>query len=138
VTPPVAPAAAYGAALAKSSYFRTALESSKLCVAGFLVPYMMVFFPPLLLDFSKTSLAETIIGYASCVFIILTLQISFVGYFVSRCRVYQRLWAAMTTLIFFRFLVTFEILTFLAGVFAFLGLTLLQVKELRSKMPKPK
>ncbi|MBN1106905.1 MAG: TRAP transporter fused permease subunit [Deltaproteobacteria bacterium] len=134
VTPPVAPAAAYGAALAKASYFRTAFESSKLCVAGFLVPYMMVLFPPLLLDFSQTSLAETIAGYVSCLFIILGLQISFVGYFVRRCRIYERVWTGMTTLIFFGFLITHEILTFVMGVLAFLALTLVQMKGPRPKM----
>lgn len=136
LTPPVAPAAAYGAALAKGSYFRTALESSKLSLAGFLVPYMMVVFPPLLLDFSQTSVSETIMGYTSCLFIIFGMQISFVGYFLTRCKIYHRVWAGVGALIFFQFLVTREILLFVAGLLLFAALILLQMRGRGSEAPK--
>ncbi|MEW6665053.1 MAG: TRAP transporter fused permease subunit [Thermodesulfobacteriota bacterium] len=121
VTPPVAPAAAYGAALAKGSYFRTALESSRLCVAGFLVPYMIVMFPPLLLDFTQNPLSEIVMGYVSSLLIIFTLQVSFVGYFLGPCTAFHRVWSGVIALLFFRYLMTHSMTIFGSGVLVLLG-----------------
>jgi TRAP-type uncharacterized transport system fused permease subunit len=49
ITPPVALAAFAGAAIAKANPFRTGLIASKLAIAAFLVPYIFVYNPVLLL-----------------------------------------------------------------------------------------
>jgi len=49
VTPPVALAAYAGAALAKSDPMKTGLEASRIAVAGYIIPYLLVFNPGLLL-----------------------------------------------------------------------------------------
>ena len=131
VTPPVAPAAAYGAALAGGNYFRTGLESSKLCIAGFLVPYLCVFFPPILLDFSQTTLPEEVLGFLSCILIIFNMQVCFVGYYLTRCSAPYRALSLVASLFFIWYLTTHSIPSFAAGIMAFLGLSLLQVSGLK-------
>lgn len=133
VTPPVAPAAAYGAALAEGSYFKTAMESSKLCAAGFLVPYLIVFFPPLLLNFSQNSIFETVLGFLICLLIILNLQISFVGYYFTRCNILYRVYALLTSFLLIGYLITHKFLFIAAGIIVFLGLTFYQVKRSSAK-----
>ena len=49
ITPPVALAAMAGAAIAKSNPLKTGVEASRLAIAAFLVPYMFVFAPQMLM-----------------------------------------------------------------------------------------
>ncbi len=49
ITPPVALAAMAGAAIAKSDPLRTGLDASRLAIAAFLVPYMFVLSPQMLM-----------------------------------------------------------------------------------------
>ncbi|MEJ2187178.1 MAG: TRAP transporter fused permease subunit, partial [Gemmatimonadota bacterium] len=78
VTPPVSLAAYAAAGIAEASALRTALTAMGLAAAGFLVPFMFVYAPPLLLDgppgtvavavftafVGVTALAAAVIGYA--------------------------------------------------------------------------
>lgn len=50
ITPPVALAAYAGSAIAKSDPFKSGLEASKLAIGAFLVPYMFVMNPVLILQ----------------------------------------------------------------------------------------
>jgi TRAP transporter 4TM/12TM fusion protein len=49
ITPPVALAAMAGAAIAKSDPLRTGVEATRLAVAAFLIPYMFIYNPKLLM-----------------------------------------------------------------------------------------
>lgn len=49
ITPPVALAAMAGAAIAKSNPLKTGIEASRLAIAAFLIPYMFVFAPEMLM-----------------------------------------------------------------------------------------
>lgn len=49
ITPPVALAAMAGAAIAKSDPLRTGIEATRLAIAAFLIPYMFIFNPKLLM-----------------------------------------------------------------------------------------
>ncbi len=49
ITPPVALAAMAGAAIAKSNPLRTGVEASRLAIAAFLVPYIFVYSPQMLM-----------------------------------------------------------------------------------------
>lgn len=133
VTPPVAPAAAFGAALSGGNFWRTGLESSKLSVAGFLVPYLFVLFPPLLLNFSQNTLFEIVFGFLSCLLIIFNLQVSFVGYYVTRCNLLHRALALIPCVLLILYLTNHSMVYFTAGAVVFLGLTGLQVRSFRAK-----
>jgi TRAP-type uncharacterized transport system fused permease subunit len=50
LTPPVALAALAGAGIAGGTYFRTAINAFKLAIAGFIIPYLIVFNPILTLN----------------------------------------------------------------------------------------
>lgn len=58
VTPPVALAAMAGAAIAKSDPFKTGLEASKLAIGAFIIPYIFIFNPAMLM--LDTNLVEVI------------------------------------------------------------------------------
>jgi TRAP transporter 4TM/12TM fusion protein len=58
LTPPVALAALAGAGIAGANYFRTSLSAAKLAVSGFIIPFLVVFNPALVLR--PTSLEWTI------------------------------------------------------------------------------
>jgi TRAP transporter 4TM/12TM fusion protein len=138
VTPPVAPAAAFGAALSGGNFWRTALESSKLSVAGFLVPYLFVLFPPLLLNFSRNTLVEIVFGSLACLLIIFTLQVSFVGYYFTHCNLLHRALALVPCVLLILYLTNYAMAYFIAGAGVFLGLTGLQLKSFRRKgNPEP-
>ncbi len=49
LTPPVALAALAGAGIAGASYFKTSLSAAKLAVSGFIIPFLVVFNPALVL-----------------------------------------------------------------------------------------
>lgn len=49
LTPPVALAALAGAGIAGANYFKTSLSAAKLAISGFIIPYLVVFNPALVL-----------------------------------------------------------------------------------------
>ncbi len=62
VTPPVALAAMAGAAIAKSDPFRTGIEASKLAIGAFIIPYIFIFNPEILMiDTALAGEIQTII-----------------------------------------------------------------------------
>jgi TRAP transporter 4TM/12TM fusion protein len=54
LTPPVALAALAGAGIAEANYFRTAMNSFKLAIAGFIIPYLVIYSPILILHLEKS------------------------------------------------------------------------------------
>ncbi|MCG0275592.1 MAG: TRAP transporter permease [Thermosediminibacteraceae bacterium] len=62
VTPPVALAAFVGAGIAKANPFKTGIEASKLAIAAFLVPYIFVYHPEMLLiDVTAIEIVEIVV-----------------------------------------------------------------------------
>lgn len=59
ITPPVALAAIAGSAIAKSKPIKTALEATKIAIGAFIIPYMFVYNPAMLL--LNTNVGEVII-----------------------------------------------------------------------------
>lgn len=87
ITPPVAIAAYAGAGLAGSPPMQTGFESVKLAAAGFIVPYMFVYGPQLLLlgDWWRITLAS---GTAAMGCYCLSAGI--VGWYLHRTRLWER------------------------------------------------
>src|SRR5690606_14955536 len=62
VTPPVALAAFAGSAIAKSNPLKTGVQASKLAIAAFIIPYMFVLNPAILLiDTTPMQIAQMIV-----------------------------------------------------------------------------
>ncbi len=77
VTPPVALAAYAGASLAKTDPIKTGFEASKLVLAGYLIPYIMIYNPGLML---RGSLTEIALSFALALFTIFSLAMAVEGY----------------------------------------------------------
>lgn len=62
ITPPVALAAFAGSAIAKSNPLQTGIQASKLAIAAFIIPYMFVFNPAILLiDTTPIKIAQMVV-----------------------------------------------------------------------------
>lgn len=77
VTPPVALAAYAGASLAKTDPLKTGFEASKLVLAGYLIPYMMLYNPGLML---RGSLADIFFSFTLGLFTVIFLAMAVEGY----------------------------------------------------------
>lgn len=89
ITPPVALAAYAGSAIAKSDPFWTGVNATKLAIAAFLVPYMFVYNPQLIL-IDTTPLGVIQITATSIIGMI-GIGAGMTGYFVTNTPWYQRL-----------------------------------------------
>ena len=89
ITPPVALAAYAGSAIAKSDPFKTGVNASKLAIAAFLVPYLFVFNPQMIL-IGATPL-NMIQVVATSLIGMLGIGTGLTGYFLTDARWYERL-----------------------------------------------
>lgn len=89
VTPPVALAAYAGSAISGGEPMRTGINASKLAVAAFLVPYIFVFSPDLLMIHATAGH----LLYITCTALIgmLGVGVAMIGYFVTRTGLVDRL-----------------------------------------------
>jgi len=84
VTPPVALAAYAGAAIARSHFWKTALNASKYALAGYIIPYIFVQHPEMLIvtidtwDIAK--IQSLVLGTAAAITTILLLSSGIVGW----------------------------------------------------------
>lgn len=89
VTPPVALAAYAGSAISGGDPMRTGVNASKLAVAAFLVPYIFVYSPDLLMIHATVSH----ILYITCTALIgmLGVGVAMIGYFITKTDLIDRL-----------------------------------------------
>jgi TRAP transporter 4TM/12TM fusion protein len=88
VTPPVAVAAYAGAGLANAPPARTGYTASKLAIAGFILPYMFVYGPELLMVGSWPDIALALVTSIIGVFL---LAASVQGYFLKKAVLWERI-----------------------------------------------
>ena len=89
VTPPVALAAFAGAGIAGGDPLRTGINASKLAIAAFIIPYMFVLSPNLLMI--DATAANLIVTTATALLGMVALSSSLIGYLVDKSRVAERL-----------------------------------------------
>jgi TRAP transporter 4TM/12TM fusion protein len=88
ITPPVAIGAYAAAGIARSNPFRTGFEATRIGLAGFIVPFMFIYGPSLLLIGSFWEIITTTV---TAVIGILALAASLEGYLLRRCPVWERI-----------------------------------------------
>ncbi|MGD9866554.1 MAG: TRAP transporter permease [Hyphomicrobiales bacterium] len=81
ITPPVALAGYAAAGLAEANPMRTSFEAWKLGLSGFIVPFMFVYHPALLLD---GTLPDILVAVATAMLGVICLAAGLVGWFLSR------------------------------------------------------
>jgi len=88
LTPPVALVSLITAKIAEAPYMKTAKESCKAALAGFLVPYIFVYCPVLLLKPKEPIFA--IVAVVASMLCLASFQISFVGFLFSDLNLRER------------------------------------------------
>ncbi len=120
ITPPVALAAYAGSGLAQSNPFKTALNSVKIAIGAFLVPYMFVLSPQLVLV--DVSIGSFILSVATAVLGMFCISLAIVGFVETKLSVISRILLACSGLA----LLYAHLTTDLLGLVVFLTIFLYQ------------
>jgi TRAP-type uncharacterized transport system fused permease subunit len=88
ITPPVALAAYAGAAIAKADPFKTGVTATRLSIGAFIVPYMFVLAPQLLL--LGGSFWHVILSIITSIIGMTAVSASLTGYFFNNLKGWQR------------------------------------------------
>ena len=125
ITPPVALAAIFASKLAGASYIKSSLEAFKVGICGFCLPFLFIWNPALLLNFSESTVTIAY-KFAATLFSILTLQICFTGYYLKKNEPLLRLLALLLSGVFILCIYVGSVELFGIGAALFAVLTALQ------------
>lgn len=125
VTPPVALAAYAGSGISGGNALRTGINASKLAIAAFIIPYMFVLNPELLLVDGLTaglclSLLTAIVGMVA-------LSSSLIGYLAAPLRTWERVILGLGGLM----MIKPGLVTDIAGVVIFAAILFLQLRRVK-------
>lgn len=131
ITPPVALAAYAGAGLARANPFKTAVTATMLAVAAYIIPYMFVLNPQLILinvevPFLLFSIVTAVIGMV-CV------STAMVGFLIRKAYVWERLILFAAGLL----LISPDILLGVAGFAAILAILFIQSRRPKDEHQTP-
>ena len=94
ITPPIASAALVASQIAKAPYMSTGWTAVRLGLPGFLLPFLFVYHPELLLEGTVLSCASVIV---SCVLGLFCMAVFFEGYFFTRLNWAERIAIAIAS-----------------------------------------
>ncbi len=127
ITPPVALAAYAGSAIAKGNPLMTGVKASKLAIAAFIIPYVFVLSPVLLMiDATTGTLAAAAV---TAVLGMVALSSSMIGYLADNCSKPERLLLFVGGLL----MIQPGAVTDMIGAAIFIAILMLQIKRKRSK-----
>ncbi len=129
VTPPVALGSLFAARLAGAPFFRTAVESVKVALAGFIVPFLMILSPILILQPQSPQSAVT--GLISVLIILTALQIVVSNYYIIGINSLERGTFFIVAAVFVTFLLINSYILFAVGIAVFILLTIGQLRRRR-------
>jgi TRAP transporter 4TM/12TM fusion protein len=132
VTPPVALAAYAGAGLADAPPGRTGYAATKFAISGFILPYMFVYGPELLM---MGNWADIVLALVSSIIGVFALSASIQGFLIRRANLFERVVLFASSLL----LIKPGFLTDIIGLSGLLLILLLQVieKKRREKVKWP-
>ncbi len=128
VTPPVAMGAIIAAKLGGAKFMRTAVESSKAALGGFIVPFLLVFTPVLLLR-PEGPISITIVQLVSSFVIIWFLITVITNYYLVEFNSLERFIAAAVAVMLIVYMVTQEFMLFPMAMLIAIALTISQVRR---------
>jgi len=130
LTPPIAIAALPAAALAEANYLRTAVESSIVGVVGFVIPFLLVHAPELMLGYAP--LSATLISAGLAALAVLCFGMGYCG-FARRClNKAERAFCFVAAVAFCEFLFDHSPIAIGVGSAAFAMLAFTQIRTPRS------
>lgn len=125
ITPPVALAAYAGAAIARANPFKTGVNATKLAVAGFLVPYMLVLNPQMILiDMTVIGIFQVIL---TSLLGMLGIGSSLMGYLIKPNRAFENVILLLGGLL----MVYPGSISDLIGLILILTIFIIQMKQLK-------
>ncbi|MFD1926817.1 TRAP transporter permease [Sporosarcina siberiensis] len=89
ITPPVCLAAYAGAGIAKANPFKTGVTAVKLAIAAFIIPYVFIY-NPILVMVDATPI-KLILGVSTAILGMVAVSSAVIGYFIRTSRVWERL-----------------------------------------------
>lgn len=89
ITPPVCLAAYAGAGIAKANPFKTGVTAVKLAIAAFIIPYIFIYNPMLVLV--DVVVWKLIIGVLAAVLGMIGVSSAVIGFFISNSRIWERI-----------------------------------------------
>ncbi len=107
ITPPVALAAYAGSAIANSEPMQTALTACRIGLAAFIIPYMFVFNPALLMSGAISSIIWVTLTASAGVFM---LSCSTIGWFMTSMQKWERVLLFIVSLLLIEGLLTTDII----------------------------
>ena len=114
LTPPVAIVALIAAKLAGASYIKSAFEATKAAIGGFIIPFMFVYCPVMLMQPQDPLSAG--VGLLSGILCMFVLEVAFVGYFMTNCSALERLTALAVAVCLMLFFILNSYLLFVIGI----------------------
>jgi len=127
LTPPVAMAALIAAKLAEADYLKTAAESVKTAIGAFTIPFLFIYCPFLLLLPQEPVSAAR--GLIASVFFLFATEVMFIGYYMVRCTIPERVLAGVGGLCLFLSVVMANFSLFFIGLGLVGGVTFLQWRK---------
>lgn len=129
ITPPVAIPAIFAAQIAHGQYMKTAFQAAFAGIAGFLLPYMIVFVPSLTFSFSEPFFAVT--SLIACPLVFMGLQPAIVGYFMKRLGIGERALIILSPAALMLYIYTTDFVWFIVGVIILAVFTVWQTMIMR-------
>ncbi|AOV08428.1 TRAP transporter permease [Sporosarcina ureilytica] len=123
ITPPVALAAFAASGISGGDPIKTGVTSSKLAIAAFIIPYMFVFNPALLMI--GASVPEILWVVFTALIGMIAIGAGMIGYWYRKCNWIERIIAVGTGLL----LIFPETITDIVGLVLFVGLVAIQYKS---------
>lgn len=134
LTPPVAMVALIAARVAGGRYLKTAVESTKAALGGFLLPFTFAYCPLLLLQ--PVHWLFEFFGLLATLLLLVNLEGAFVGFFITRCNTTERIAMFVAGALMFLFLIIGDYLLFATGLILFGIVTMTQWKNKSHKIAK--
>ena len=120
ITPPVALAAFAASGISGGDPIKTGVVSAKLAIAAFIIPYMFVFNPAMLM--MGASLPEILWVVATAIIGMIAIGAGMIGYWYRKCNWIERIIAVATGLL----LIYPETISDIIGLVMFIGLFIIQ------------
>lgn len=123
VTPPVALAAYAGAGISGGNALRTGVNASKLAIAAFIIPYIFVLSPVLLMI--EGSAMELMLSTVTALIGMIALSSALIGFLADDCRVLERILLIAGGLL----MIQPGLVTDVAGIAIFAAILIWQIKR---------
>jgi len=127
LTPPVAMAALIASKLAEASYIKTATEAVKSAFGGITIPFLFIYCPFMLL--LPQDPIRGVAGIIASVLFLFSMEITFVGYYMSDCSILERVLTGTSGILFFLSIALANFILFGVGLAFIIFITFYQWKK---------